>query len=92
MGPGGPALPPAMQERFPALQELVVYGMPIDDLSPLSGCTGLRKIDLRARLVDPSLSALRTCIGLEDVRLNFCNVADISPLAACANLQRLDLE
>ncbi len=63
----------------------------IDDLTPLSGLTGLEKLYLDHSDLPEDLSPLCSLTNLEILDLSYTNVADVTALSGMTNLEKLDL-
>ncbi len=72
------------------IQELLLNGNPITDLSGLSGSTGIRQLYIYNTLIT-DVTPLASCTGLEYLHIAGTGVTDITPLLACADLKTLKI-
>lgn len=93
--PSGPlktlkALPPEISD-LPQLQELHLRDIAVEDLSPLTGMTGLQRLTIcRVPVVD--LSPLSSLTGLNFLFLTQIPASELAPLAALPALETLWLQ
>ena len=74
-----------------ALLHLVLHGLPVKDLGPLTGCSQLQILELSFCPIE-DLGPLVHCQKLCTVRLFFIDtLRDLGPLVAYVSLQHLDL-
>ena len=78
-------------EHATDLQDLVLIGNEIHDISPLSGLTGLAFLDLGENQIS-DLRPLAALTRLETLHVWQNHIEDISPLAGLVNLKKLLVE
>lgn len=72
------------------IQELLLNGCPITDLSGLSGSTGIRDLYVYNTMIT-DVTPLASCTALEYLHIAGTGVTDITPLLACADLKTLKI-
>lgn len=78
-------------EYCTALTELVLFeNHQIIDISPLSGLTNLRELDLSGNQIS-DLTPLAKLTNLTELQLSRNQISDLRPLAGLTNLTELDL-
>eukprot|EP00798_Chlamydomonas_sp_ICE-L_P025487 gene25488-biopygen19950 len=62
----------------------------VADISPLSACQCLDKLNIRQCVALTSLSPLAHCNNLRSLNLRQTKISDLSPLSACVELAKVD--
>ena len=75
--------------HFPNLFNLSAPGNAIRDLSPLSGLTGIKFLDLGGNPLK-SLKPVEKLASLQELAVWYCGLKDLSPLIGLSNLTVLD--
>lgn len=77
-------------KQMPNIRELCVGMQRITDISPLSGLSGLERVELRGNSIQ-GITPLAEHLALSNIGLNANPVKDLSPLATCPQVRILDL-
>eukprot|EP00759_Apiculatamorpha_spiralis_P009863 PhF_6_TR16971/c0_g1_i1/m.25642/K10268/FBXL2_20; F-box and leucine-rich repeat protein 2/20 len=80
-------------ESVPSLESLTLADTAISDVSLLSGCRALQKLDVSRciNLTNAGIRGLEHIPTLEHLYLAATNISDVSHLSACRTLRELDL-